>query len=267
VGKIVFTCQIFGEGLQDQICVMAPDGGDWRRLTSDDEADHFYPSLSPDGRTALFSSNMEGDYDIFELSIHGGTARRLTSLGEAYAPDVSPDNLHIVFTHVMDGSPWLWRMDRDGTSPAPLVSDAWDAAWSPDSQRILHASDRGGSTQLWTISRDGSDLRQITELANLRGRNDWSPDGQWMASYAGEPWEREIVIFDALGGSIKQLTEGGNNLAPSFSPDGNWITFTSYVDSYRDENGCEIYVMHIQSLTTFRLTENSYCDWQPRWGP
>jgi Tol biopolymer transport system component len=100
----------------------------------------------------------------------------------------------------------------------------------------------------------------------LRGRSDWSSQ-DLLATYAGTSWEREIITFSPLGQDRTQVTAGGNNLAPSFSPDGEWITFTSYVDNYLDENGCEIYIQHLATGTRFRLTENSYCDWQPRWGP
>jgi Tol biopolymer transport system component len=73
--------------------------------------------------------------------------------------------------------------------------------------------------------------------------------------------------MDLDGSNVQQVTDGGNNLAPSFSPDGGWIVFTSYRDRYRDENGCEIYIMNLDGDRTIRLTDNETCDWQPRWGP
>lgn len=224
-GKIVFTCQLFSEALQDQICLMAPDGSGWRRLTSRDGADHFYPSLAPDGGSVLFSSNMKGGYDIYEMHIASGAVTRLTSLGEAYAPAVAPDNSAIVFTHIVEGVPSIWRMNRDGSSPQLLIPSGWDATWSPDSSRILHASDRGGSIQLWIGQSEGGGLNQVTDLPDLRGRSDWSADGQWMATYSGVSWEREILRFDVEGNNAEQLTNGGNNLAPSFSPDGEWVAY------------------------------------------
>ena len=64
-----------------------------------------------------------------------------------------------------------------------------------------------------------------------------------------------------------QLTDGLNNLAPSFSPDGNWITFMSYRDHPQQALGCEIYIMRVDGSDVRRLTDNDICDWQPRWGP
>jgi Tol biopolymer transport system component len=255
---------LFAEGLYDQVCLIQPDGSGMIRLTSNDLADHFYPSLSPEGNSVLFSSNMAGPYEIYEQPL-SGLPQRLTVQGENYAPAVSPDGSLVAYTHTDPEGSALWLMNRDGSQPHYLAGMAWDATWSPDGAWILHASDRSGSIQLWRIRPDGSQLTQVTQFDGLRGRNDWSSQGV-LATYAGESWQREIITFDQSGENRQQITEGGNNLAPSFSPDGSWMVYTSYVDNYLDDNGCEIYAQHLSSRTRIRLTQNSYCDWQPRWG-
>jgi Tol biopolymer transport system component len=63
------------------------------------------------------------------------------------------------------------------------------------------------------------------------------------------------------GSNLKQLTSAGDNLGPSWSPDGDWIAFTSF----RDGNN-EIYIMHPDGTQQVRLTNNLISDWQPRWG-
>jgi TolB protein len=60
---------------------------------------------------------------------------------------------------------------------------------------------------------------------------------------------------------ITRLTNGGDNLGPSWSPDGEWIAFTSF----RDGNN-EIYVMRPDGSSLYNLTDNPISDWQPRWG-
>ncbi len=265
-GKIVYTCQIFGESTLNQICMMNADGSNQVRLTTNDQADHLYPSLAPDGSSLVFTSNQTGDYEIYEQTLDG-TTRQLTTRGDAYAPAISPDGSLIVFT-VSDGERQsLWIMNRDGSGARLLVNEAWDAAWSPDGGRILHASDRTDEVQLFIVDLDGMNLQQVTETTGLRGRSDWSPDGRHLATYLGTPWNREIYVFIEGEPGMRQITNGGNNLAPSFSPDGNWISFTSYMDRYQDEEGCEIYIMRIEGSDIRRLTDNEYCDWQPRWGP
>ena len=73
---------------------------------------------------------------------------------------------------------------------------------------------------------------------------------------------RLIANSRAEGGTgLLQLTNGGDNLGPSWSPDGNWIAFTSF----RDGNN-EIYIIHPDGTGLTRITNNTISDWQPRRG-
>ena len=56
-----------------------------------------------------------------------------------------------------------------------------------------------------------------------------------------------MISVDDL--ELRKLTDGGDNLGPSFSPDGEWIAFTSY----RDGNN-EVYVMRSDGSRATRLT-------------
>jgi TolB protein len=273
-GKIVYVCQIFRSAARDQICIMNPDGSNIRRITSNDNAKHYYPSFSPDGSSVVFSSNLSGEgYEIYEINIDGSNLRQLTDkIGIPNSPAISPDGQQIAFTRG-DGVQYveIWIMERDGSNPRPLYAmprgQGWDPAWSPDGSKIMFASVVNGSIQLMTINRDGTDPRVLTSMTGLRGRNDWSPDAQWIVTYAGTPWNRELFLMRADGSGLVQLTpSGGNSQGPSFSPYGEWVVFTAYFDNYGEDNGCDIYIIRTDGTDLRRLTENNYCDWQPRWG-
>jgi len=270
LGKIVFTCQMFKDTQRNQICMINANGSGWVRLTENDDVNHIYPSLSPDGSALVYSANPNGNYQIYEMDLQGDKIPRTNLAGDSYAPAISPNGRLIVFTYDDGAHQAIWLMNRDGSNPHLLTrgnGDAWDAAWSTSSNSILFASGSYNAAQLFVIDVDGSNMRRITNVSNLRGRSDWSPDGVTVATYIGTSWNRELFLLGTDGSNMRQITSGGNNLAPSFSPDGHWIAFTSYMDSYKDENGCEIYIMRINDGEIIRLTENDYCDWQPRWGP
>jgi TolB protein len=273
MGHIVFTCQVFKVQASNQICIMNADGSGYRRLTTDNSRQHYYPSLSPDGKSVLYSAFFAtNNYEIYEMRLDNGSVKRLTNLlGVENAPEVSPDGRQIVFTRWSPNTDQyqIMYMDRDGGNMEniPRVL-GWDPTWSPDGKQILFASDRSGSVQLHTVRLDGKNLKGITNLPAIRGRSDWSPDGQLIVTYSGPAWNRELYIMNADGSNVRQLTPGGgNSQGPSFSPDGKWVAFTAYFDHYGDDHGCEIYIIRVDGTDLRRLTDNDYCDYQPRWGP
>jgi TolB protein len=265
-GKIVFVCQVFRLQAKDQLCLINADGTGERRLTTDDAVRHFYPSFAPDGQSVLFSSNLDGNFKIYEMTLTG----QLKKIGDTVgiAPEVSPDNQSIAFVTGSGGKDYIWIMDRDGNHPRVVYSDGWDPTWSPDSNRILFATPIKGKPQLASMNVDGTDFRQITDLPDLRGRSDWSADGTHIITYSGKSWLRELFMMNPDGSDLHQVSPaGGNSQGPSFSPDGQWIAFTAYFNAIGNNNGCEIYIARIDGSGLTRLTNNNYCDWQPRWSP
>ena len=271
-GHIVLTCQIYKYQSSEQICIMNADGSGYRRLTTEDNVRHFYPSLAPDGRSVIYSQYREDNvYELYELTLADGTARRLTDrLGVLTGPEISPDGKLIVFMRwtVASNQDEVWVMNRDGSDPRRVFrGTGWDPTWSPDGTRILFASDMDGSNQLYVVGLDGSGLKKITDLPALRGRSDWSVQNQ-IVTYSGDAWGRELFLMNADGSDLHRVSPpGGNSQGPAFSPDGNWIAFTAYFDKMNEINGCEIYVIRTVGSDLRRLTDNDYCDYQPRWGP
>jgi len=263
---------VTGEQQHDQICVENADGSGFRQLTSDPDAESYYPSWAPDGSSLVYASNRTGQYEVYEMDLNSAASVQLThGLGEVAAPAISPDGRWIVFADNVKVFSSIWRMKRDGSDPQEIFgqegADAMDPSWSPDGSKILFAWGGGTEKQLYTINLDGSGLHRVSADFRTRGRSDWSPDGTLIASYAGSPWHWAMYLIQADGSGLHPIQVGGVALAPSFSPDGEWIVFTGYLDHPGDPDGCEIYVMRLNGSQPVRMTYNNYCDYQPRWGP
>ncbi|MEM7118867.1 MAG: hypothetical protein AAF614_41000 [Chloroflexota bacterium] len=83
----------------------------------------------------------------------------------------------------------------------------------------------------------------------------------WLAIYAGKRGQRNIYAIATNGSGFHQLTQRGDNLAPAWSPDGNWLVFTSY-----QAGDNELYIMRPDGSDVRQLTQNEAAAWQPRWG-
>jgi Tol biopolymer transport system component len=270
---IVYVCYLDGS---DEICMMRADGSEQRRLTHSPGTD-WYPSFSPDGSRIAYSSQRDGQFNIYSMDLNGEDVQRLTrNHGEDYAPAYSPDGSRIVFTSTYgeNGDQNIWVMNADGGDLIQLTTHPGgdiDPMWSPDGTRISFASNRNGLNDLYIMNADGSNVRQVTRGTGLGGRNDWSPDGRYLVFYAGPEHEKDLFLVETAcagldGGCppdmLRRLTNGGNNKGPSFSPDGQWVTFTSDIDG---DN--EIFVVSIDGTARQQLTFNAGADWQPRWRP
>ncbi|MBM3125574.1 MAG: hypothetical protein FJZ87_10980 [Chloroflexi bacterium] len=271
-GKIVFTCQVYKVQASNQICIINADGTGFRRLTTDSSRQHYYPSLSQNGQSVVYAAFREENiYELYEMDLASGEVNQLTNrLGVVNAPEISPDGTSIVFTRwtVNSNRYTIMLAERNGENAANIPGiTGWDPTWSPDGETLLFASDMEGSIQLYTIHWDGKQLRRVSNLPALRGRSDWSIDGKYIVTYSGAPWKREVYLMNADGTNARVLSPaGGNSQGPSFSPDGQWVAFTAYFDRPGDDHGCEIYILRIDGTDLRRLTDNDYCDYQPRWG-
>src|SRR5256885_3928436 len=79
------------------IYVASADGSGARRITQNPRYDA-EGTLSPDGKTIVFTSLRNGDLDIYTMDVNGGHLRRLTTtLGYDGGPVFLPDGKHIVF--------------------------------------------------------------------------------------------------------------------------------------------------------------------------
>lgn len=265
-GKIVFTCQIQG----DEICVINADGSGWQRLTGTALANS-NASPSPDGKKAVFVRNDGKNSEIHELDITTGKTKQLTNLRKNVgSPEISPDNKYIIFHYSAGGNLQLWIMNRDGSMPREFYSvsgrDVHDPTWSPDGTQILFALGRGENNKLYIMNFDGTSPTLVNDAIDTRGRSDWSINN--LISFdQGDPFLHDVFVMNVDGSSLRQISHGNNAQGASLSPDGEWIAFTAYTANAKQNPGsCEIFIMRVDGSDIRQLMNNTYCDYQPRWG-
>ena len=111
---------------------------------------------------------------------------------------------------------------------------------------------------------DGRNVREVpVAVAGLGPRFDWSPDGEWIAFSAGGG-SKDIYIMHPDGSELVQVTNGGHNRSPSFSPDSQWLVFAST----RDSDNSELYIVNLDDFSDVRrVTEGRNTNLRPVWQP
>lgn len=190
-------------------------GGEVRRLT-DHRARDVYPRFSPDGKRIAFSSNREGNYDVFVVAASGGKPRQLTFHS---ADDVvagwSPDGHKIIFTSTRNKGAFpsvstLFEISADGGMEQPIETDWGSAAsYSPDGSKLAFTRHPSGWTRQHYRGAYATDLwlmdvaaRKFTKLgdADYKGNYLWP-----MFGHSGEIY----FVSDQLPGDKEKLVKFG----------------------------------------------------------
>jgi WD40 repeat protein len=192
--------------------------------------DTAFDAWSPDGRTIVFTSDREGNKDIFVMHPDGSQLFNFTVNPHSdWFPKWSRDGM-IAFLSDRDGSSEIYVMNAAGGGLTRLTNSPGDKSyleWSPDGTRIAFAYDweGNGNHDIFVVNVDGSGL---TNLTNSPG-DDLTPDwtlteggGQPPACAAG--WTRlsvgkyAIVTQGDLPNRVRSEPKVGDNIIKLLYP-------------------------------------------------
>ncbi|WP_177188020.1 DUF5050 domain-containing protein [Methanolobus profundi] len=143
------------------------------------------------------------------------------------------------------------------------TTNANHPAWSPDGSKIVYAADQA----IWIMNSDGSDQKKLYDGMAWEGEPEFNDDGT-MIYFATESKKAfsaryiSIHVMNADGSEGMKLTETADSRAPSLSPDGSRLVYTS-----RASGNYDIWTMSPNGSDRVRLTDASGDESSPSWSP
>jgi len=199
--------------------------GTLKRLTDSDGYDA-ETTVSPDGKTLVFTSQRDGEMALYTLGVDGSNLRRVTKRrGYPGGAFFSPDGTKLVY--------------RAFYPKTPEEEAALDRLLS---ERLLEP--RKCHFEIFVCNPDGSGEKALTSFGKASWAPCYHPDGKTIVfasdKDATRPGQFSLYAMDADGKNVRRLTaHDGFDSFPHFSPDGTKIVFISNrggADPRRDLN-------------------------------
>ncbi|HXV65297.1 MAG TPA: hypothetical protein VEK15_31670, partial [Vicinamibacteria bacterium] len=186
------------------------------------------PSLSPDGRLVAYSSNADGDWDIYVARVAGGKPINVTadSSADDYQPAFSPDGERIAFRSERDGG-GVFVMSATGESVRRAAAFGFNPSWAPDGTRLVLASES---------------IRMST------GRETLS----------------QLSVVDVVSGAVTEIG-GDDAVQPAWSPNGHRIAFWGAWPI--GSGNFDLWTIAPDGSDKKRVTNDRFYDWSPVWSP
>lgn len=254
--QILFTSQV---GNTQDIFIADYDGHNLLRLTAMGLL-NVTPHISPKGDRIAFTSILKDRQELFLLD-RAGRRTKLYGQGEGLnaSPKFSPDGSSVAFCSSKGGNPEIWSVGVDGKGLTRLTN-SWSIetapAWSPDGSQIAFTSDRSGGPQIYLMDRGGSAARRVSPAGS--GRCDqaaWAPKGDRLAYASSVRGRFDIMVLDLATGQAQDITNNpSDDTAPSWSPDGRYVAFSS-----NRAGGFQIYIQRADGTGAKCITRQSNC--------
>lgn len=222
-----------------------------------------------------FVSSRTGSKEIWVMDYDGENQHPVTHLGSiSMDPRISPDNSRIAFES-LGSSGWSIRMfsldlGRLVSFPAGTAGGSnINPAWSSNGNQIAFSSARSGDSEIWVASNDGGNLHKITSLPGPNVQPCWNPKtNAQIAFVSGRTGLPQIYTMNSDGSLLQRMTDGGYAVSPSWSPNGQLLTF-SWNRQYGPgaPGGQDIYIFQIATMRWVQLTHGEGNNDYPSWSP
>ncbi len=181
---------------------------------------NYLPVYSPDGSKILFTSNRDGNPEIYVMDRDGKNPRRMTNNPAIdVTPTWSPSGNQIAWVSDRTGQPHIYVMNADGTGQRQLISEICDRpTWaSGPFNEIAYAARTGPGYDIKLYSFSKGESIKLTDGMGSNESPAFSPNGRHIAFTSTRSGKIEVFTIDRDGQNLRQITREGNNKFPNWS--------------------------------------------------
>jgi Tol biopolymer transport system component len=179
----------------------------------------------------------------------------------------------MLMNRIAPGISTLYIANADGTNAHPLLGNEstfdYHAQWSPQGDWIVFTSERAGDGQsdLYRVRPNGTELQSISTTPSVEDAGSISPNGSLVAftatmnNYKANVWIKNLET-GALWNVTNSTEVAGNwtlpdgHFRPAWSPDGEWLVFSSDRNTpWRGHNNVSGWE-HTQELSIYAIRPN-----------
>ena len=185
---------------------------------------NWLPACSPDGSRIAFTSNRDGNPELYVMNSDGTDVRRITNHPAIdTSPTWSPTGNQIAFTTDRAGSPQIYVIGADSTGLRRLTYESYcdRPTWSPEPyNEIAYTSRTGPGHDIKVLDLATNTMRQLTFGLGTNESPAYAPNGRHIAfmSTRSAGGLKHIYTIGRDGRSLRRVTNIGNNEMPSWSP-------------------------------------------------
>jgi tricorn protease len=244
-------------------------GGEARRLT-DHIADDSRPVFSPGGTHIAFSSQRNGNYDVYVIPVGGGVPTQVTFRScDDFVTDWTADGNDILFfsqrdLHFYYGNLGTYKIAVTGGMPVPVLNQmAKNGKLSADNQILAFNINRVPDFRQRYRGSANNDIytyhlgtQTYAKLTDHPGNDKWPVFGGGRIFYVSDRDNTfNIWKMDPDGGNQTQVTfhKGDQVRFPTVSADGKIVVY-EYLDRlYRRDEGREPYPLSIYAPSDYKI--------------
>ena len=210
------------------------------RLVNDTPEAKAFPSLSPDGRTLLYTA---GDpivrWNVYRQDLVDGSVTCLTcGMRGGSISAFSPDGKRIAFTGAVGGETGLYVMDLLARTSRRIWNRRGSMTWSADGREVgVAIRESGEADPMMTFEDGGLFILDVTTGKERRLTNlvaslpSWAPHGSRIAFASMTAGQSDILTVSSSGGDVVRVTDDVEpDWSPVWAPDGSRVFFGSERD-------------------------------------